>query len=188
MGLCNPQPTSHHSLFGCCFKRVCITISLHTRSFLAFIFLHQLSSLPAANQQSAIETAISRFLPLIHCISVSYTQQEEAQQQQSSKTATTRRPAAASAPPHSRMATAQQRSLGTAAKTTSTPAQQQRSLATTAKGSYLHFLWGVSFGVVCVCATPLAAFFALLLGLCKGTHDSVRRWWLCPRAHATRSL
>lgn len=53
----------------------------------------------------------------------------------------------------------------------SAAAAPSRSLAATAKSSYLHYLWGMSFGIVTVLATPLVLAAALVLGLGKNTHD-----------------
>lgn len=52
-----------------------------------------------------------------------------------------------------------------------------RPLAHTAKSSYLHFIWGMSFGVVAVLATPFMAVAALVLSACKSTHETVAHMW-----------
>ena len=48
---------------------------------------------------------------------------------------------------------------------------QARPLAAQAKRSYLHFIWGLSFGIVSVLATPLVAAAGMLLLAYKNTHD-----------------
>lgn len=50
---------------------------------------------------------------------------------------------------------------------------QSRPLAVAAKRSYLQFLWGTSFGVLMVVATPLITLAALAVAFCKNTHDTL---------------
>lgn len=57
-----------------------------------------------------------------------------------------------------------------------TSVQRSRPLAVAAKRSYLQFLWGTSFGVLMVLATPLVTLGALVVAFCKHTHDSMARW------------
>lgn len=52
-------------------------------------------------------------------------------------------------------------------------AAQTRPLAIQAKQSYLHFIWGLSFGVVSVLATPFVVAAALGLGMYKTCHDTL---------------
>jgi hypothetical protein len=51
------------------------------------------------------------------------------------------------------------------------------TLATTAKTSYLHFLWGTSFGVLAVLSTPAVLVAALVVACCKNTHDTLMQRW-----------
>lgn len=56
-------------------------------------------------------------------------------------------------------------------------AQQTRPLAAQAKSSYLHFIWGMSFGVVSVLVLPLVAAAAWGLLAFKSSHDKVKLMW-----------
>lgn len=56
-------------------------------------------------------------------------------------------------------------------------ASPSRRLAVTAKTSYLHFLWGMSFGVIAVLSTPLVAVTALIVAAFKNSHDTLMHMW-----------
>lgn len=64
-----------------------------------------------------------------------------------------------------------------------TSVQRSRPLAVAAKRSYLQFLWGTSFGVLMVLATPLVTLGALVLAFCKHTRDSMAHRWRTPAYH-----
>ncbi len=53
------------------------------------------------------------------------------------------------------------------------PHSPGRMLLQSTKSSYLHFIWGMSFGVVAVLATPLISAVALFVALCKNTHETL---------------
>jgi predicted alpha/beta superfamily hydrolase len=62
-------------------------------------------------------------------------------------------------------------SMATISKSLS--ASTARPLAIAAKRSYLQFLWGTSFGVLVVLATPLVTLAALTVAVAKNTHDTL---------------